>query len=77
MDQAGGHHIQKKMVFKNCFLSAQKKHTYIYTDRNEDKIFLIHKEIQTGAVAESYMRKGFLIYEEMHKYLVIFEEAVI
>jgi hypothetical protein len=30
-----------------------------------------------GAVAKSYMRKGFLIvYEEVRKYLVIFEEAV-
>ncbi len=29
-----------------------------------------------GAVAKSYMRKGFLIYEEMRKYLVIYEEAV-
>ncbi len=28
-----------------------------------------------GAVAKSYMRKGFLIYEEMRKYLVIYEEA--
>jgi hypothetical protein len=28
------------------------------------------------AVAKSYMRKGFLIYEEMHKYLAIYEEAV-
>jgi hypothetical protein len=27
------------------------------------------------AVARSYMRKGFLIYEENRKYLVIFEEA--
>jgi hypothetical protein len=26
--------------------------------------------------AESYMRKGFLIYEEMRKYLLIYEEAV-
>jgi hypothetical protein len=39
-------------------------------------IFLLYKEIQTGAVAKSYKRKGFLIYEEMRKYLVIFEEAV-
>jgi hypothetical protein len=31
----------------------------------------MYKEIQMGAVAKSYMRKGFLI-EEMHKYLVIF-----
>ncbi len=29
-----------------------------------------------GADAKSYMRMGFLIYEEMRKYLVIYEEAV-
>jgi hypothetical protein len=29
-----------------------------------------------GAVAKSYMRKGFLVYEEMHKYLVIYKEVV-
>jgi hypothetical protein len=29
-----------------------------------------------GAAAKSYMRKGFLKYEDMHKYLVICEEAV-
>jgi hypothetical protein len=29
-----------------------------------------------GAVAKSYMRKGFLICEEIRKYLVIHEEAV-
>jgi hypothetical protein len=29
-----------------------------------------------GAVAKSYMRNGFLIYKEMRKYLVIYEEAV-
>jgi hypothetical protein len=32
-----------------------------------------------GAVAKSYVRKGFLIqylYEEMRKYLVIYEEDV-
>ncbi len=29
-----------------------------------------------GAVAKSYMRKGFLIYEEMRKNLVIYDEAV-
>jgi hypothetical protein len=28
-----------------------------------------------GTVAKSYMRKAFLIYEEMLKYLVIYEEA--
>ncbi len=29
-----------------------------------------------GAVAKSYMRKGFLIYEEMCKYLGKYKEAV-
>jgi hypothetical protein len=38
--------------------------------------FSSYKEIQTGAVAMSYMRKGFLTHEEMRKYVVIFEEAV-
>jgi hypothetical protein len=28
-------------------------------------------EIQSGAVAKSFMRKGFLIYEEMRKYFPI------
>ena len=40
------------------------------------KMFLIYKEIQSGAVAKSYMRKVFLIYEEMRKYFTIYEEAV-
>jgi hypothetical protein len=43
-----------------------------HTDKKENKIFLIYKEIQMGAVAKSYMRKGFLIYEEMRKCLVIY-----
>ncbi len=40
------------------------------------KIFLIYKENQMGAVVKSYMRKGFLNYEEMRKYLVIYKVAV-
>jgi hypothetical protein len=34
------------------------------------------KEVQSGAVAKSYMRKGFLIYEKMRKYFPIYEEVV-
>jgi hypothetical protein len=41
---------------------------YMYTDKKENKIFLIYKKIQMELGAKSYMRKGFLIYEEMHKY---------
>jgi hypothetical protein len=29
------------------------------------------RKIQSGAVAKSYMRKAFLIYEEMRKYFTI------
>ncbi len=35
----------------------------------------MYKEIN-GAVAKSYMRKDFLIYEEMRKYFPIYEDAV-
>jgi hypothetical protein len=48
-----------------------------YTDKNENKIFLIlYKKIQIGSGAKSYMRKCFLIYEEMRKYLTMYEEGV-
>jgi hypothetical protein len=33
-------------------------------DKKENKIFLRCEEIQKGAVAKSYLRKGFLIYEK-------------
>jgi hypothetical protein len=36
----------------------------------------MYKEIQSGAVAKSFMRKDFLIYVEMWKYFPIYEEAV-
>jgi hypothetical protein len=36
----------------------------------------MYKEIQSGAVAKAYMRKGFLIYEEIRKYFPIYEEVV-
>ncbi len=36
-----------------------------YTDKKENQIFLIYKEIQSGAVAKSYMTNGLLIYGEI------------
>jgi hypothetical protein len=48
----------------------------MYHDKKENENFLIYKEIQMGSVAKSYMREGFLIYEEMRKYLTIYEEAI-
>jgi hypothetical protein len=43
----------------------------LYIDKKENQIFLIYKEVQSGPVAKSNMRKGFLIYEDMRKYLNI------
>jgi hypothetical protein len=37
--------------------------------KKENKSFLIYKEIQKGAVAKSYIRKGFLIYEEIFPHI--------
>jgi hypothetical protein len=39
----------------------------LYTDKKENKTFLIFKEIQKGAVAKSYMTNGLLMY--VGKYL--------
>ncbi len=43
-----------------------------YTDKKENQIFLIYKEIQMLLVAK-HMRKDFL----MRKYLTIYEEALV
>jgi hypothetical protein len=55
---------------------GQRERSESCTDKKEKKIFLLYKEIQMGSGAKSYMRQGFLIYEEMPKYLVMYEEAV-
>ncbi len=36
----------------------------------------MYQGIQKGSSKKSYIRKDFLIYEEMRKYLTIYEEAV-
>jgi hypothetical protein len=58
------------------FPSVQDRTAGNYTEKKENQIFLIYKKIHRGAVAKSYMRNGFLIYEEMRKYFPIYEEAV-
>jgi hypothetical protein len=58
-------------VLYNCSLTLPSGP---YTDKKDNHIFLIYKEIQNGAVAKLFMRKGFLIYEEMHKYFPIYED---
>jgi hypothetical protein len=69
-------------VPNHCLLRGALTHMSVFalyrgnTDKKENLIFLVCKEIQCGAVAKSYMRKGFVIYEEMPKYFPIYEEAV-
>jgi hypothetical protein len=62
---------------KFSFTSAMQEDavSICYTDKKENQIFLKYWEIQSGAVAKSNMRKGFLIYEEMRKYIPIYQEA--
>jgi hypothetical protein len=58
---------------------AEHYQIYMCTDKKENQIFLIYKEIQSGAVTKNcnIMRKGFLICEEMRKYFPIYEEALL
>jgi hypothetical protein len=46
--------------------------------KKENQIFLIYKEIQSGAVAKSYtgMTNGLLIYGEIFAHFPIYEEAI-
>ncbi len=55
--------------YKIRLLMDLKTETYVpfITDKKENQIFPIYKEIQSGVVAKSYMRKGFLINEEMEQ----------
>jgi hypothetical protein len=71
--------VQKPYIIECYTLSDLQIQHYETSDcplpthsvKKEKKIFLIEKVIQMGSVAKSYMRKGFLIYEEMRQYLVI------
>jgi hypothetical protein len=44
-----------------CFIASVESLKLLCTDKKENKIFLIFKEIQKGAVAKSYMASGLLI----------------
>jgi hypothetical protein len=46
------------------------------TDKKENQIFLIYKEIQNVAVAKSYMTNGLHIYGEIFAHLLIYYEAL-
>ncbi len=48
----------------------------ICTDKKENQIFLIYKEIQNGAVAKLYMTNSLLIYGEIFLHILIYYEAL-
>jgi hypothetical protein len=78
--QAGGGGEGKKMMNRGLYIPVMDRlwrdvKREEYTDKKENQIFLIYKEILSRAVAKSYMRKGFLIYEEKRKYFPIYEDG--
>jgi hypothetical protein len=42
------------------------------TVKKENQIFVIYREIQSGAVAKSYMTNGLLIYGEIFAHFLIY-----
>jgi hypothetical protein len=44
----------------------------LYTDKKENIIFLLFKEIHNGAVAKSYVTNGLLIYGEIFAHFLIY-----
>ncbi len=69
-------HFKKVHKIKNQPTGRTRNISYVKMniDKKDNQFFLIYKQIQSGAVAKSYMRKGFLIYEEMRKYFPIYED---
>jgi hypothetical protein len=47
------------------------QHCHACTNKKENQIFLTYREIQSGAVAKSYMTNGLLIYGEIFSYFLI------
>ncbi len=61
---------------RKILITANSVQIALCTVKKEEKIVRKYKEIHKGSGAKSYMRKRLLTYDEMHKYLVIYEDAV-
>jgi hypothetical protein len=59
----------------HTFSSLSLKLNYSALIKKENQSFLIYKEIHSGAVAKSYMRKGANISPYMRRPLVIYDFA--
>jgi hypothetical protein len=58
----------------NYYLQLKRPHWMIafHTDTKGNKVFLICKEIQNGAVAKLYITNGLLIYGEIFAHFLIY-----
>jgi hypothetical protein len=43
-----------------------------YTDKKENQIFLIYKDIQNGTVAKSYMTNSLIVYGGIFAHILYF-----
>jgi hypothetical protein len=57
--------MDRYIIYINC----------VCTDKKENRIFLIYREIHSGAVARSYMTNGLLIYGEIFALFLIYDFA--
>ncbi len=61
------------ILFYALYHPVQKlSRNLLYTDKKENQIFLIYKEIQKGAVAKSYTTNGLLIYGEIFAHFLTY-----
>jgi hypothetical protein len=60
--------INLAFCYTSLYVHALRKHA----EKKENQIFLIYKEIQSGAVAKSYMTNGLLIYREILTHFLIY-----
>ncbi len=60
------------MIGANIKTHTEEDSLLAYTDKKENQIFLIYKEIQNGADAKSFMNNGLLIYSEIFANFLIY-----
>ncbi len=65
------------VVLEHCKIFSEKSstvpnHWILHTDKKENKILLIYKEIQNGEVAKSYVTSGLLMYGEIFAHFLIY-----
>jgi hypothetical protein len=54
------------------YVQSLERMRRLYTDKKENQIFLIYREIKSGAVAKSYMTNGLLRYGEIFSHFLIY-----